>query len=112
MQNKSIRNGSKIYILPITFHRSMHCRASGKCYGKRPPDRPSVCHSVCDVSVHWTNSVDVFANNSMNNSLQSSPQDGKPAAIYHIISYHNINFWGASSKTPAPRPLNKQVSFQ
>ena len=31
---------------------------------------------------------------------------------YHIISsYHNINFWGASSKTPAPRPLNKQVSF-
>ena len=34
----------------------------------------------------------------------------------HIISsyhnYHNVHFWGASSKTPAPRPLNKQVSFQ
>jgi len=29
-----------------------------------------------------------------------------------IISYHNVHFWGASSKTPALRPLNKQVSFQ
>jgi len=29
-----------------------------------------------------------------------------------IISYHNVHFWGASSKTPAQRPLNKQVSFQ
>jgi len=26
-------------------------------------------------------------------------------------AYHNVHFWGASSKTPAPRPLNKQVSF-
>jgi len=32
--------------------------------------------------------------------------------VVTVISYHNINFWGASSKTPAPRPLNKQVSFQ
>jgi len=34
--------------------------------------------------------------------------------MYHhiIISYHNVHFGGASSKTPASRPLNKQVSFQ
>jgi len=34
---------------------------------------------------------------------------------YHIISYHIIHivhFSGASSKTQAPQPLNKQVSFQ
>jgi len=24
--------------------------------------------------------------------------------LYRIISYRNVNFWGASSKTPAPRP--------
>jgi len=32
---------------------------------------------------------------------------------YHIIiSYHIVHFSGASSKTQAPQPLNKQVSFQ
>jgi len=37
----------------------------------------------------------------------------EPVYNHHIISsYHNVHFWGASSKTPAPRPLNKQVSFQ
>jgi len=24
--------------------------------------------------------------------------------MYRIVSYRNVHFWGASSKTPAPRP--------
>jgi len=35
-----------------------------------------------------------------------------PLALHHIISYYIVHFSGASSKTPAPQPLNKQVSFQ
>jgi len=34
------------------------------------------------------------------------------ATSYHISMYHNVHFWSSSSKTLAPRPLNKQVSFQ
>jgi len=32
------------------------------------------------------------------------------AGLIHIISYHIVHFSGASSKTQAPQPLNKQVS--
>jgi len=34
------------------------------------------------------------------------------SAIHIIISYHIVHFSGASSETPAPQPLIKQVSFQ
>jgi len=64
------------------------------------------------------------ARNPLHTFFRKFPVDGETANLlwtccrlsrrlsYHIISYHIVHFSGASSKTPAPQPLNKQVSFQ